>query len=37
MSQSGQPGVDDLWQTVQLGSFSENQTQELQAAVLISN
>ena len=29
--------VDDLWQTVQPGPFSENQAQQLQAAVLISN
>ena len=27
------PQVDNLWQTVQPGPFSENQAQELQAAV----
>ena len=28
--------VDELWQTVQLGPFSESQAQQLQAAVLHS-
>ena len=29
--------VDDLWQTVQPGPFSESQAQQLQAAALISS